>query len=99
MHRSVAIAHGAADKRKKIIAEGTDFVVINYDGLEIVQKEVAAGGFDLIIIDEATHYKNVQTTRWKTLNKLVGPDTWLWLMTGTPCSAGAARCLRIGEAR
>jgi SNF2 family DNA or RNA helicase len=88
MHRSVAIAHGAADKRKKIIAEGTDFVVINYDGLEIVQKEVAAGGFDLIIIDEATHYKNVQTTRWKTLNKLVGPDTWLWLMTGTPAAQG-----------
>jgi SNF2 family DNA or RNA helicase len=64
------------------------FVIINYDGVEVVYDEVAKGGFDLIIIDEATHYKNVQTTRWKTLNKLIGPNTWLWLMTGTPAAQG-----------
>ena len=28
-------------------------------------------GLILIIVDEATHYKNVQTKRWKTLNKLI----------------------------
>ena len=54
--------------------------------MEIVQDVIAAGGFDCIIIDEATHYKNPQTKRWKTLNKLVTPDTWLWLMTGTPAA-------------
>lgn len=88
MHRTVAVAHGSAERRKKILAEGTDFVIINYDGVEVVYDEVAKGGFDLIIIDEATHYKNVQTTRWKTLNKLIGPNTWLWLMTGTPAAQG-----------
>ena len=88
MHRTVAVAHGSAGRRKKILAEGTDFVIINYDGVEVVYDEVAKGGFDLIIIDEATHYKNVQTTRWKTLNKLIGPNTWLWLMTGTPAAQG-----------
>jgi len=40
-----------------------DFVIINYDGVEIVADAIANGGFDLIIIDEATHYKNPQTRR------------------------------------
>jgi SNF2 family DNA or RNA helicase len=39
-----------------------------------------------VIVDEATHYKNAQTDRWKTLNKLLSPDTWLWMMTGTPAA-------------
>jgi len=51
-----------------------------------VQEALDAGGFDLIIVDEATHYKNPQTKRWKTLNKLLKPDTWLWMMTGTPAA-------------
>jgi SNF2 family DNA or RNA helicase len=85
-HRSVDVAHGAAAKRKKIIEQGADFVIINYDGVEIVLDELANGGFDLIIVDEATHYKNAQSKRWKTMRKLVTDDTWLWLMTGTPAA-------------
>lgn len=86
MHRTVDVAYGTAAKRKAIIARGSEFVIINYDGLKIVQAEVDAGGFDLIIADEASHYKNAQTDRWKVLNKLVKPNTWLWLMTGTPAA-------------
>lgn len=86
MHRTVEVAYGTAAKRKAIIERGAEFVIINYDGLKIVYDEVAAGGFDLIIADEATHYKNAQTDRWKVLNKLVQPNTWLWLMTGTPAA-------------
>ena len=86
MHRTVDVAHGTKEKRRKIIEGGADFVIINYDGVEVVQDVISAGGFDCIIIDEATHYKNPQTKRWKTLNKLVTPDTWLWLMTGTPAA-------------
>jgi len=85
-HRSVDIAYGAPKKRKEIIQQGADFVIINYDGVEIVSEEIANGGFDLIIVDEATHYKNAQSKRWKTLNKLIGDDTWLWMMTGTPAA-------------
>lgn len=88
MHRTVNVAHGSAEKRKKIIAQRPDFLVINYDGVEIVRDEIAAAGYDLIIVDEATHYKNAQSKRWKVLNSLVGPDTWLWMMTGTPAAQG-----------
>jgi SNF2 family DNA or RNA helicase len=40
----------------------------------------------LIIVDEANAYKTASTKRWKTLAKLLTPDTWLWMMTGTPAS-------------
>ena len=85
-HRTVDVAYGSSKKRKEIIEQGAEYVIINYDGLAIVKEEIAAGGFDLIIVDEATHYKNAQTNRWKTLNKLVKPETWLWMMTGTPAA-------------
>ena len=86
MHRTVDIAHGPREKREKIIRGGADYVVINYDGVEIVRDAIAEGGFDLIIADEATHYKNTQSKRWKVLNSLVQPNTWLWMMTGTPAA-------------
>jgi len=86
MHRTVDVAHGSRNKRKEIIAQGSEFVIINYDGVETVLDDLIAGGFDLVIVDEATHYKNAQTKRWKTLNKLVGPDVWVWMMTGTPAA-------------
>ena len=88
MHRTVDIAHGTKAKRVRVIEGGAEFVIINYDGVNTVEKEIAAGGFDLFIIDEANHYKNTQTNRWKCMNRLVGPDTWLWMMTGTPAAQG-----------
>ena len=86
MHRTVDVAHGSKAKRSQIINNGSEFVIINYDGVEIVADDIANGGFDCIIVDEATHYKNAQTKRWKTLRKLVTDDTWLWMMTGTPAA-------------
>ena len=86
MHRTVDIAHGAKKKRQEIINGDAEFVIINYDGVEIVKEEVANGGFDLIIVDEATHYKNAQSKRWKVLASVIKPETWLWLMTGTPAA-------------
>tara|TARA_R100000700_G_C3177221_1_gene152327 strand:- start:2409 stop:3944 length:1536 start_codon:yes stop_codon:yes gene_type:complete len=85
-HRTVDIAHGSKEKRKKIINGDAEFVIINYDGVEIVKDDIINSGFDLFIVDEATHYKNAQTKRWKILNKIVGEDDWLWMMTGTPAA-------------
>ena len=52
MHRTVDVAHGTSAKRKKIIAGKPDFLIINYDGVEIVRDDIAAAGYDLIIVDE-----------------------------------------------
>ena len=86
MHRTVAIASGSRDKRRQIIQGDYEFVVINFDGVKIVNEELDKGGFDLIIVDEATAIKSVTTDRWKALAALVKPTTRLWLMTGTPAS-------------
>jgi len=86
MHRTVGVAYGSAAKRKQIIESDTEFVIINYDGVEIVKDVIARSGFDLIVVDEANSYKNAQTKRWKVLNSLVNSRTWLWMLTGTPAA-------------
>lgn len=85
-HRKVGVAHGVREKRKEIIRGPYEYVIINYDGIEIVQKDIQAGNYDLIIIDEANAYKNVGTKRWKAMKALIGENTWLWMMTGTPAA-------------
>lgn len=86
MHRTVDVAYGPPGKRIDIIRSPAEFVIINYDGVEIVEDAVAQGGFDLIVVDEANAYKNVTTNRWKCLNRLLTPEKWLWMMTGTPAA-------------
>ena len=86
VHRHVDIAYGSRHKRKEIINGTAEFVIINFDGIEIVEQDIKDNDFDLIIIDECSAYKSVQTNRWKSMKRLAGPDTWLWLMTGTPAA-------------
>ena len=86
MHRKVGIAHGSREARLQIVNGPYEFVIINYDGVETIRDEIAAGGFDLIVCDESTALKNVKTRRWKTLRSLIRPETWLWLLTGTPAA-------------
>ena len=86
MHRTVAIAQGSRTQRQKVIAGDYEFVIINFDGVKVVNKELEAGGFDLIIVDEANAVKSVTTDRWKCLATLIKPNTRLWMMTGTPAS-------------
>jgi SNF2 family DNA or RNA helicase len=86
VHRRVDVAHGDRKKRKAIIEGLAEYVIINYDGVAVVEEEISAGKFDLIIIDEANAYKNSRTERFKTIRRIVTPDTWLWMMTGTPAA-------------
>lgn len=86
MHRTVAIATGSKAKRQQLISGDYEFVIINFDGVKVVREELAAGGFGLIIVDEANAVKATTTDRWKALHSLVKPNTLIWLMTGTPAS-------------
>jgi SNF2 family DNA or RNA helicase len=86
MHRRVDIAHGDRRKRAAVIQSDAEFVIINYDGVEIVQEELRQAQFDLVVVDEANALKIHTTKRWKAINSLLTPSTWLWMMTGTPAS-------------
>ena len=87
MHRTCAIAHSySKDKRRQAVNSNAEFVICNFDGLDIIKDDVKNGGFDLIVIDEASAYKTPSTKRWKTLNSILRPDMWVWMMTGTPAA-------------
>lgn len=86
MHRSVGIATGTRKQRLDVINSDREFVIINFDGVKVVTEALAAGNFDLIIVDEVTAVKSTNTDRWKALHALVGPSTWVWAMTGTPAA-------------
>ena len=88
IHRSAIVAHHQQAMRRLEMVQGDyEFVITNYDGLNLIADEINNDGrFDLIIVDEANAYKNVSTKRWKSLNKILRPDSMLWMMTGTPAS-------------
>lgn len=86
VHRHVDVAYGSANKRKDIVAGNAEYVIINFDGVEIVKSEIIHGGFDLIVIDEASAYKNAQTARWKTMRDILKHVKGLWMLTGTPAA-------------
>lgn len=86
MHRTVGLAHGSRDKRVQVIDSDIEFVIINYDGVPIVEEELQAAKFDLIICDESNNLKNSQAKRSKAVGRLIGPNTHVWLMTGSPAA-------------
>ena len=88
IHRSAVVAHHQqAARRIEMIQQDYEIVITNYDGLNLVADEVKNDGrFDLVIVDEANAYKNPSTDRWKALSTIIRPETYLWMMTGTPAS-------------
>ena len=88
IHRSAVVAHHQqAARRIEMIQQDYEIVITNYDGLNLVADEVKNDGrFDLVIVDEANAYKNPSTRRWKALSTIIRPETYLWMMTGTPAS-------------
>lgn len=88
IHRSAIVAHHTqAARRLEMVKGDYEFVITNYDGLNLIADEVVEDGtFDLVIVDEANAYKNVSTKRFKSLQKILKPTTHLWLMTGTPAA-------------
>ena len=98
VHRTVDVAYGNAEKRNKIANSTAEFVIINYDGIPAVaESAIDKKMFDLIVIDEANAYKNVQTKRWKIMRKLITPDTWLWMLTGTPAAQSPVDAYGLGK--
>jgi len=98
VHRTVDVAYGNAEKRNKIANSTAEFVIINYDGIPaIAESAIDNRMFDLVVIDEANAYKNVQTKRWKLMRKLITPDTWLWMLTGTPAAQSPVDAYGLGK--
>jgi len=92
IHRTAVVAHHyQASRRIEMVQQNYEFVITNYDGLNLIADEIRNDGrFDLIIVDEANAYKTTTTKRWKSLQSVVTANTHLWMMTGTPASQSPA---------
>lgn len=90
IHRSHTVLYGDAKRRRHLaMTRDTDIDIINFDGVEILEDVLLGKGYDLVIVDESTAYKDPGTKRWKSLVKLVQPHVRCWLMTGTPTPQGS----------
>lgn len=87
--RRVAVCHGS---NKRNALEGNfEYVITNHDQTKFEPFKSEAPKWQeteklLVIVDEATAYKNYRSARTKGLQRLTNrlDKTWLWMMTGTP---------------
>ena len=82
------VLHGAAETRRKLLAQDADIYIINHDGIAVMYDDLAKRkDINCVVLDEAHEYKNTTTKKWKILNKLLQglpSNSWLWGLTGTP---------------
>lgn len=80
-----AVAHGnKPSDRFDAINSNAKIVIMNHDGIKSYNDIVLKGGFDLLIIDELTAFKNVTTARWKACNKIAVKCKGIWGMSAEP---------------
>jgi len=88
MHRKAVVVHGSREQREAALAAKVDFYIVNHDGVTIdwLHKRLATDpDINLVIVDEASMFRNASTKKFKMLEKMLRPDQRLWLLTGTPC--------------
>lgn len=88
MHRTAVVVHGSKAKRDKALAADVDFYIINHDGIctsGMADELRKRADINLVIVDEASIYRNGSTKRYKALQQMLRSDQRVWLLTGTPC--------------
>jgi SNF2 family DNA or RNA helicase len=84
-NRTYAVAHGTKQRRTAAIVSEANFVIINHDGLKIMQDVIIkSGNFDLMIIDELTSVKNYSADRTKAAERVARAIGPVWGLTGRP---------------
>lgn len=95
--RSFEVLHGNAQKRLANLQKPRDIYLVNHDGVGVgahTRKRLELDGFSkelanrkdiqLVIVDEASAYKDAQTKR-NRLGRLIFADRpYLWPLTGSP---------------
>lgn len=92
-HRVAHVVHSRDGKagRLKVLKDPGNFYIINYDGVKMcvdaLSDMIAAGRIGGVIIDEATHYGNPSSDRFKALDRIINIKNnvkYVWGLTGTP---------------
>lgn len=83
-HRQWAVAHGTRDQRVYAIRSDVNYVIINHDGLKVVESEIVAEKFDIVVFDELTAFKTVTADRSKCAQRVAKSVRSCWGITGAP---------------
>ena len=82
-HRRAGIAHGTRQQRLAIIQSAAyEFIIINHDGIRLVEDEIIRQQFDVIIIDELTAFKSHGSEKSKSMERVAKTVKAVWGMTG-----------------
>ena len=83
--RKCVVLHGTKSKRQELLNKDIDFYIVNFDGVSVIKKELEnRSDIQIIIVDEASAYRDATTKRHKTARAVLATRSYLWLMTGTP---------------
>jgi SNF2 family DNA or RNA helicase len=83
-HRKRTVLYGTRDQRRQALANGAEIMIINHHGLHLLQAELIACDFDVVVIDELAVFRNRSTRLWKSANAVVERARFAWGMTGSP---------------
>jgi SNF2 family DNA or RNA helicase len=87
MHRTAGVVHGSMDRRMEVLRTDLDFYILNHDGIKLtkVAQEIRKRkDIDLVILDEASDFRNARSTRYKFLAWVLEKKDRFWPITGTP---------------
>jgi SNF2 family DNA or RNA helicase len=95
--RSFEILHGSAQQRSAGLKKDVDFYVINYEGVGTgakTRRKFEIAGFSkelmerkdikLVIIDEASAYKDSSTKRHRIARDVLAKRDYVWALSGSP---------------
>jgi SNF2 family DNA or RNA helicase len=89
LHRQAVVVHGGRERRQKALSMDVDFYIINHHGValdDVAQTLRKRKDIDLVILDEASAFRNHKTNTYKFLMWVLGKAAKrFWVMTGTPC--------------
>jgi SNF2 family DNA or RNA helicase len=80
----VRVLHGPRTLRLRRLGEAATFYIINHHGVPMMTAELAAAGFDVMVIDELAVLRNAGTQLWKGHATVVNAIPRVWGMTGAP---------------
>ena len=87
-HLRVSVVMGDERRRLKALTTPADIYVINRDNVDWLVKSSIGWGFDTVVIDESSSFKNPQARRFKALRKVRPMIRRMILLTGTPSPNG-----------
>jgi SNF2 family DNA or RNA helicase len=85
--RTFCVLHGDRKKRLELLTKPHDFYIVNHHGVPLIEAALRdRPDIDLVVLDEASIFRNSRTALWKSINQVVNGKVTrsVWALTGTP---------------